>query len=122
MLREPGWEATLAWLGKQPHLRLSTASLVEIHAVITNRSREPFAYNLDELLEQFNVELVSFDAGQAQFARNAYSRFGRGSGHRARLNFGDVIVYALSKSAGEPLAFVGDDFNHTDLETVRLPL
>ena len=31
------------------------------------------------------------------------------------------MVYALSASEGEALAILGDDFNHTDLETVRLP-
>ena len=121
MLGETGWEATLRWLSEQPHLRLSTVSLVEIHAVITNRSHEPLVYALNGLLEQLEVEVIAFDIGQARLAQDAYSRFGRGSGHPARLNFGDTMVYALSASEGEALAFLGDDFNHTDLETVRLP-
>jgi len=33
---------------------------------------------------------------QARIAREAYRDFGRGSGHPARLNFGDCFAYALA--------------------------
>jgi ribonuclease VapC len=45
----------------------------------------------------------------------AYRDFGKGSRHRAALNFGDCFAYALAKTAGEPLLFKGDDFSHTDV-------
>lgn len=48
-------------------------------------------------------------------ASQAYRDFGRGSGHPARLNFGDCFWYALATVTGEPLLFRGDDFSHTDL-------
>jgi hypothetical protein len=35
---------------------------------------------------------------------------GKGSGHPAKLNFGDCFAYALAKTTGEPLLFKGDDF------------
>ena len=108
-------------LANNPTYACQPFSLIEIHAVITNRSHEPLVYALNGLLEQLEVEIIAFDIGQARLAQDAYSRFGRGSGHPARLNFGDTMVYALSASEGEALAFLGDDFNHTDLETVRLP-
>ena len=76
---------------------------------------------LDELLRTLEVEVAPFSADQAVLARQAYSCYGKGQGHRAGLNFGDVMVYALAASRREVLAFVGDDFNHTDLEVVRLP-
>jgi ribonuclease VapC len=43
--------------------------------------------------------------------------FGRGSGHPARLNFGDCFAYALAKSSGEPLLCKGNDFVHTDVRS-----
>jgi hypothetical protein len=43
------------------------------------------------------------------------SDFGKGSGHKAGLNFGDCFAYALAKSTGEELLFKGDDFGHTDI-------
>ena len=41
--------------------------------------------------------------------------FGKGSGHPARLNFGDAFAYALAAVAREPLLFKGDDFTQTDI-------
>ncbi len=52
---------------------------------------------------------------QARIARQAYSDFGKGSGHPAQLNFGDCFAYALAKAKREPLLFKGDDFPHTDV-------
>jgi ribonuclease VapC len=37
-------------------------------------------------------------------------------GHGGTLNFGDAFSYALAKSRGSPLLFVGDDFAATDIE------
>jgi ribonuclease VapC len=119
--REPGWEASLRWLSQQPSLCFSAVSLVESHAVITSRSQHDPKGVIDELLETLAVEVMPFDAAQAALAREAYSRYGKGRGHKAQLNFGDVITYALAASRQEVLAFTGDDFSHTGLEVVRLP-
>ena len=59
-------------------------------------------------------------AEQVQVARAAYRDFGRGSGHAAKLNFGDCFAYALAKCRDEPLLFKGDDFMHTDVVRVGL--
>jgi ribonuclease VapC len=58
---------------------------------------------------------VPFDAEQLAAARDAHRRYGRNSGSRAQLNFGDCMSYALAKVTGEPLLFKGDDFTHTDI-------
>jgi ribonuclease VapC len=62
------------------------------------------------------TEIVPFDADQARLAARAYRQYGRGSGSKARLNFGDCFSYALAKQTGRPLLFKGDDFTHTDIE------
>ena len=54
-------------------------------------------------------------AEQADAARDAWRRFGKGN-HPAGLNFGDCFAYALAKATGEPLLFKGDDFARTDIE------
>ena len=46
----------------------------------------------------------------------AFVAFGKGSGHPAALNFGDVFAYALAKVRGLPLLFKGNDFAETDIE------
>ncbi len=62
------------------------------------------------------IELVT--EAQARIAREAYRDFGKGTGHRAGLNFGDCFAYALAKATGEPILFKGDDFKHTDVTPV----
>jgi len=59
------------------------------------------------------IEPVS--EAQARIARQAYNDFGKGSGHPAKLNFGDCFVYALAETKREPLLFKGEDFSHTDV-------
>ena len=49
-------------------------------------------------------------------ARRAYRAYGWGTGHPARLNFGDCFAYALAKDRRKPLLFKGGDFARTDLE------
>jgi ribonuclease VapC len=95
--------------------RISAANFVETAAVI-DASRDPVASRrFDELVEaaELRVEAVTFE--QARIARDAYRDFGKGSGHKAGLNFGDCFAYALAKTSGEALLFKGDDFGHTDI-------
>lgn len=51
----------------------------------------------------------------AIIASQARIAHGKGTGHRARLNFGGTFTDALAKVRGAPLLLVGDDFAHTDL-------
>ena len=97
--------------------RISAANFLET-AVVVDASRDPVASRrFDELVEAagLKIEPVTFD--QARIARDAYRDFGKGSGHKAGLNFGDCFAYALAKATGEALLFKGDDFGHTDVST-----
>ena len=69
------------------------------------------------MIEDFEIEIVPFTAEHAKIAREAYRDYGKGSGHPAKLNFGDVMAYALARSEREPLLYVGNDFIHTDIES-----
>jgi ribonuclease VapC len=70
--------------------------------------------DLSFFLQAAAIELVPFDAEQAEIAREAYARYGKGRGG-AGLNFGDCFAYALAKLRDEPLLFKGDDFARTDV-------
>jgi ribonuclease VapC len=95
--------------------RISAATFVETAAVI-DASRDPIASRrFDDLLREARFEIEPVTEAQARIAREAYRDFGRGSGHQARLNFGDCFAYALAKAMNEPLLFKGDDFTRTDL-------
>ena len=112
---EPEARALLEALANAPGLHLSAASYVEVGAVL-DAARDPIASRrFDELLEMFGVSIEPVTASQARRAREAYRDFGRGSGHRAQLNFGDVFSYALATELRMPLLFKGHDFSHTDV-------
>lgn len=95
--------------------RISAVNYVEAAAVI-DASRDPIASRrFDDLLQEAEVTVESVTEAQARIARHAYLDFGKGSGHPARLNFGDCFAYALAKVKKEPMLFKGDDFSHTDV-------
>ena len=95
--------------------RISAATYVETAAVIDG-SRDPIASRrFDDLLREARFVIEPVTEAQARIAREAYRDFGRGSGHPARLNFGDCFAYALAKAMNEPLLFKGDDFTRTDI-------
>lgn len=95
--------------------KVSAATVLET-AIVVGPDRH---VDLDNLLNDIEISVVPFDAVHAEIARDAYSAYGRGSGSKARLNFGDCMSYALAKATGEPLLFKGDDFTHTDIESAR---
>lgn len=99
--------------------RISAANFVEVAAVI-DRSEDPVASRrLDDLLREAQITIEPVTERQAHLARAAYRDFGKGSRHPASLNFGDCFAYALAKDKNEPLLFVGTDFSHTDVTSVR---
>jgi ribonuclease VapC len=100
--------------------RISAVNFVEAAAVIDG-SRDPVASRqFDELLRVAGIVVEPVTETQARIARDAYRDFGKGSGHPAKLNFGDCFAYALAKATGEALLFKGSDFVHTDVAQIRL--
>lgn len=99
--------------------RLSAANFVEAACVIDG-SRDPVASRrFDDLVREAALIIEPVTEAQARMAREAYRDFGKGSGHPAKLNFGDCFAYALAKVMDEPLLFIGDDFAHTDVTAAR---
>ncbi len=98
-----------------PVRRVSAVNFVEA-AVVIDASRDPIATRrFDEFIREAGISIEPVTEAQAQIAREAYRDFGKGSGHKARLNFGDCFAYALAKTMGEPLLFKGSDFAQTDV-------
>lgn len=67
------------------------------------------------LIEAAGIEVRSAEPdllGELCIARD---RYGKGSGHPAKLNMGDCFSYATAKQAGVSILYKGNDFAHTDL-------
>ena len=99
--------------------RVSAVNFVE-SAVVIDMSRDPIASRrFDDFIKTAMIVVEPVTEMQAQIARHAYRDFGKGSGHPAKLNFGDCFAYALAKTSGEPLLFKGQGFTHTDVTPVQ---
>jgi len=98
-----------------PRRVISAATYVELSIVVDSRHDPVVSRSLDDLLTSLGIEVADLTADQARIARSAHRDFGRGSGHPARLNYGDCFSYALAKQIDEPLLWKGDDFGHTDV-------
>jgi ribonuclease VapC len=100
-------------LGRAEQSLFSTASLLEASIVTTGNGNE--GKRLATLVRDAELEIVAFSETEATVGAAAFRRFGKSSGHPAKLNFGDCFSYALAKSRNLPLLFKGDDFVHTDI-------
>ncbi|HEX8275232.1 MAG TPA: type II toxin-antitoxin system VapC family toxin [Longimicrobiaceae bacterium] len=115
LLREPTADRLTGALDRAPLIRCSAVSLVEAAMVMQGRLGEGGERELDLLVARLRVEIVPVTVQQAEVARSAFRRFGKGR-HPAGLNFGDCFSYALARALGEPLLFVGNDFSQTDVQ------
>jgi ribonuclease VapC len=71
---------------------------------------------LDGFLSRFDIRIAAFTESTARLAADAFERYGKGTGHPARLNFGDCFAYAVAmKKKNASLLFKGDDFALTDV-------
>jgi ribonuclease VapC len=110
---EPEAQAFATAIADADNVRISAANYLEA-AIVIDGSRNPIASRrFDDLLREAEIVIEPVTEEQAKVAREAYRDFGRGSGHAAKLNFGDCFAYALARISREPLLFKGNDFIHT---------
>ena len=114
LLNEPERARFVQLIEAAPVRRLSAASRVEATLVIEGRKRDAGRADLDLFLHEAEVEIAPVTLEQAEFACQAFRRYGRRR-HPAGLNFGNVFAYAVARVTGEPLLFKGDDFATTDI-------
>jgi ribonuclease VapC len=98
-----------------PSTTISAATYFEAGIVIDSARDPIMSRHLDDMLKEMEIRIEPVTEEHARTAREAYRDFGKGSGHPARLNFGDCFAYALAVTSDEPLLFKGDDFIHTDV-------
>ena len=116
MLDEEGLGKARSDLFDRHYALIGVPSVLEIIMVMKGRypNRDVFTV-LDDVLSSPNLSLIEFNEEHLAASLKAFSRFGKGTGHKAGLNYGDCMAYAVAKVADVPLLFVGNDFTHTDL-------
>jgi ribonuclease VapC len=115
---EPEAAAFAEALADAERRMMSAGSYLELSIVMMDR-RGPMARQaVDGFLSGALITIVPFDEEQAILARDAFTRFGKGR-HKAALNFGDCMTYALAKRSDLPVLFKGTDFAETDLDVVK---
>ncbi len=112
--REPERQKFLSAITSSSTRIISAANVLEAGIVVESRLGDAAGRELDLFLIRGDFEIVPVNAEQAELARSAWRRYGKGR-HRAALNFGDCFAYALAKWAGEPLLAKGTDFASTDV-------
>jgi ribonuclease VapC len=100
-----------------PIVRVSAATFLETHIVLQGYRNPVLRARLDDIFDNPGIEIEPVTAKQAEIGRQAYSDYGKGSGHPANLNFGDCFSYALAQDKREPILYKCDDFVHTNLRS-----
>jgi len=118
---EPDADRFKRYIDDDADASISAATVHEAFCVATGERFPNGVARLARMFELINPTIVAFDAEQLIASREAFVRFGRGSGHPAKLNMGDCFSYALARTRKLPLLFKGDDFIHTDIESALRP-
>jgi ribonuclease VapC len=113
-LNEPDSAELELRIANDPVRLISAATVLEATIVLETRLGDAGGREFDLWLLKVGAEVVPVDAEQADAARRAWRRYGKGR-HAAGLNYGDCFSYALALTRGEPLLFKGDDFAKTDI-------
>jgi ribonuclease VapC len=112
---EPERDAFVQVMQGAQRVLISTVSVVEARMVVHGRRGQRAVLLVDDLLRLPLFEIVPPGPAEMDAAYAAFVTFGKGSGHAAALNFGDVFSYALAKVRGLPLLYKGVDFSETDI-------
>ncbi len=120
-LGEPERNFFLETIQTADKVLISSVSVIETRMVVHGRRGQRGVILVDDLLRLPTFEVVSPSPVETEAAYAAFVAFGKGSGHPASLNFGDLFSYALAKVHGLPLLFKGSDFSHTDIVSAYNP-
>jgi ribonuclease VapC len=116
---EPERDRFARVIAADPTRLVSAGTLLETGIVVEARRGESAGRELDLLLHRMRATVVALDEQQADIARSAWRRYGKGN-HPAGLNLGDCFAYALARVSGQALLHKGDDFGLTDIDVVTV--
>ncbi len=114
LFSEPEASSFASAIADESKKLISAFNALETGIVVEARKGEAGGRELDLLMHRAQIEIVAMNADQAEIARAAWRKYGKGN-HPASLNIGDCCAYALTKYSEELLLFKGNDFSQTDL-------
>jgi ribonuclease VapC len=118
MTGEPGSPALEERFGAGDEILCSAIALWETARAVARKRTVPIplaSSEIESFVADFAIRLVPIAAAESRVAVEAYHRYGKGTGHPAKLNMGDCFAYACAKTNAATLLYKGDDFLHTDL-------
>lgn len=114
---EPGRQQLLEALSKADHVFIPAPVLTEAQLVAGGRGAA-FVDGVQKLVAKLlsnGTRIVAFDHQHAEITAAARIAYGKGNGAGGKLNFGDLMVYAIAKTTGLPILCTGNDFIDTDI-------
>jgi ribonuclease VapC len=112
---EVGHEAlTEALLGGSGIIPAPVIVEFERVASLPGNMSNPDGVRLFDVCLRAGLTFVPLDVASAQAAAAANAMYGSGSGHRAKLNMLDLMVYGMAKTLDLAILCTGRDFRETD--------
>ena len=124
--------AIVAILAQEPEIGLflgvlqgpepcATSALAVYEATLALRRLKPSSLavarlDVTELLSDCDINLVPIGEAEQDAALDAFERYGKGTGHPAKLNMGDCFAYACARTNNAALLYKGEDFALTDIK------
>src|SRR5262249_3004588 len=90
-------------------LSIGAPTLAETGIVLENRIGKEATALLVQFLHEWKISVIPLGPDHWREAVIAYERFGKVR-HKAALNFGDCLTYAIARLSARPLLCTGTDF------------
>jgi ribonuclease VapC len=116
---EPDSEAFMACLARAKSTVIASVTQVEASIAVGRYHQGDYefgAVQVSDFIDRAEIKVLDVPADIVDEVLLAYRRYGKGTGHGAKLNFGDCFSYAFAQRLKVPLLFKGDDFSRTDVE------
>ena len=120
LTREPDAETLVSALTAASHARTTPIAIYEAVLGVSRKRQWSVAEaetHVRDFLRAAGIVVQPIQPETAYAALEAFARYGKGRGHRARLNLGDCFIYAQAKVGGASLLYKGEDFSKTDIES-----
>ena len=113
LAREPECDRLIAALERSGGAATSPIAVYEATLGLRRKRRSSMAEaeaDVMDFLLAAGVELAPIDPGAAHYALEAFSRYGKGTQHLARLNLGDCFAYRPGEVGARRTAVQGKRF------------